>query len=479
MEPTLRWPLGARLSWWLLLITLVQVFIVAGLVTYLAPQWQRLEWLSYVLALLTGLCALAAVDAGAVTLAWRRNRAVVMAGLAFVAIAVLSSLLNRSSPVQFVLASKSLFPMAGLWMALVLLPANEKALRQLLAVLLGVVIIQVPVLLWQFFFIRPAQLEASYSPELAWDSVSGTFGGSMDAGGLSAVLAVYLVCALAMLAALRRAHVLQRGPFAFWVLVCVLPLFLIEVKALFVYLPLCYLLLFLDQLPRKPARFFAGLVGVLLLVAALGTMYFTTNWRQGLAARTAVAEAQVHSDTAETRLRAKICQKELLDANLITRTLSYPFRIMSLCSRTGSPFKLTRWEALATWAWAHESGPWHAVAVGHGFGEARTQGLRPGKRAREFSPLYIDRMGVTLFLWETGVAGLLAIAAMFVFSTRKAWRRAGQPPEPHGGIARALFVILPVLGLSMLYRNDIPYSANMMALWMLALGLLDWTERRA
>ena len=46
------------------------------------------------------------------------------------------------------------------------------------------------------------------------------------------------------------------------------------------------------------------------------------------------------------------------------------------------------------------------------------------------------------------------------------------------GLAAALQAFLPVIFLSMMYRNDVPYAAPMMFIVMATFGLISWLNRQ-
>jgi hypothetical protein len=69
---------------------------------------------------------------------------------------------------------------------------------------------------------------------------------------------------------------------------------------------------------------------------------------------------------------------------------------------------------------------------------------------------------------------------IFIFALINAGRAASDIRLPNWmrAIACALQAFIPLIMLSMAYRNDIPYAAPMMFIVMATLGLISWLNKQ-
>src|SRR5690606_14190016 len=253
------------------------------------------------------------------------------------------------------------------------------------------------------------------------------------------------------LLALRSERVISRRT-----LLCLAPLLMIpvlfaEVKAAFVYLPLGLFVLYRRTLLRNPAALIGSLAGMALLLGVFLYAYNALHW-------------SVRGKDFETN---------------VVESFAYTFEPeQGYCAQqTG---EMPRWGTLVYWYHQHVDGDPVKMLFGHGFGAARTQGQVLGTAAKKVYPLKIDRLGLTKFLWETGVLGVVAVLGVLAGAFRLAGRiaRARDAVPWKRAVARGLQAAIPLFFMSFLYRNDLPYAAPSIFLFMAALGVLAWLNQK-
>jgi hypothetical protein len=122
------------------------------------------------------------------------------------------------------------------------------------------------------------------------------------------------------------------------------------------------------------------------------------------------------------------------------------------------------------------------LLFGHGLGSSYSLSPDPsrmGAAAIEFMPSNIDTSGLSLLLWDVGVVGSLSIFAFLVHSSREA-KRLSRSIKLHAwqqALAQTLQVLFLLFCILLAYRNDIPYTAPMMVIFMMSLGLLSYLSR--
>lgn len=441
----------------LLWLTVLSTLVVAGTVKYFITGFDRIWWVGYGLAAalyVPALLHLIALNRPPRSRTPSPTRTLGHALLLFLALILISSVVNKVPLTQFAAASKSWLLYGGLVALFAVVPIGRDTVRRIGVCMLAIASVQILPVLYQFVFVRGRRLELGIGATAAEasDSVVGTFGGSMEGGGNSAALAFLLCISVAFVLLARQRGLLGRALCVCLVLAMVVPLLLMEVKVVFVYLPIVLLYVYRRAIVRNPFGFIAGTLAVIALGVAGLFAYQEIHWnRTGLSL-----------------------------AGNIEKSFSYSFNEEASIERYRSGV-MTRREALEYWWQEHDLSQPIPILFGHGFGAARTTGLTLGTVAQPRWPRRIDATGASSLLWELGLVGTTALIAVLItgcvacgrlakVATLLPWQRT---------LAGSLQVLLGLAALSVPYRNDIPYAAPMMFLVSGGLGLSFWLAREA
>lgn len=433
-------------------LTTSLTLLIAGPVQYFFPGvGARLDWAAYLLAGSLFIPALASLTV-------RRERTpaplvrtfVFTPTLILLFVAVLSTTFNSGPGFEIIAAIKSFVLFGGLWAFVAAYSLSDQSIRRWLAYLLVIGLIQWVPAIYQYIFVRGKRLAENIGDTTeASDAIVGTFPGSLQAGGLSSVLAMFLIILIIGLLVCHREKLLGKRKLALLLAVLAAPVVLMEVKAIFVYLPVALMVIYGAEFKKRPVEFVAFLIGTTIAIAALLFAYDKLHWSG-------------RKDDFSTR---------------IEKLFGYSFeeKLGGVQQRFGY---MSRREAVVFWATQGTSDAL-AVFVGHGLGSSRTEGLTIGHAARPYYPLHIDLTGLSLLLWEVGLIGTGAVLAMFLAGYTAARQLAVILADPlHRSIAKTLQVSFLLFLLSIPYRNDIPYAAPMMFMVMSAYGLLGWLNKR-
>lgn len=436
--------------------TTYATLVIAGAVKYFVPSLDRIWWLAY------GMAALLYVPTVFAMLKNRGDRmktgASPLLGVCIVVfmIDIVFGTIAAASPVdQIIVSVKSLLMFTGLWAYLAVANVSEDMMWKWVKTLFWIGAMQWLPTLYQYIFVRSDRLVnhkgSGKGGVSAADSVVGTFGGSMDAGGLTAVLAFFLVSGLIIILGMRLRGAITRKQYFVYSFLFFFPLMLMEVKVLFVYVPVALIAMFRAEIWRRPHVFIGwSCVAVFGLVVMLG-IYQVLHW-------------SVRGGSME---------------NSIIRSFSYSF-VEKDERDTADDGAVTRRQGLEMWFKEHGVDNIHEMLIGHGIGASRTRGLALGETAIEYAPQQIDRTGLTQMLWDTGLIGtgalLCAFFAMFLRCSRLKHSKNLLPWQR--GLANGLEGVAPMYALSLAYRNDIPYAAPMMFLLFAGLGMTTWLTRQ-
>ena len=435
----------------LLWATLVITLVIAGVLQYFVPTLDKVWWAAYGMGAMLFAPAIMAKILNKDRQPALSLSPTLLAMILFVLIALFTTLINRSPVWQVVLAMKSLFMLAGVWAALAILPISKDVMRRWLLGFVVIGLIQWLPVIYQYLFIRPNRLSRGLGTIEASDSVVGTFGGSMESGGLTAVLAAYLVMLIIFMLAYYRNHLIKRGTLLLCLLFLGVPLLLIEAKVIFVYLPVCLFILYKDVIRRRPFGFIVGTLAVITLLGSVILAYQTLHWSAS--------------------------GRSLADNVKALSSYSFEKQLGPAAREAGI---MTRREALDFWWDIHSIKDPVKMFMGHGLGASRTQGLGTGNMAAQYFPRQIDLTGLTSLLWDTGILGTAAFLMILIAAYRMAGKLAA---SPHSGpwensLARGLQACTPIFLISLFYRADIPYTASTIFLFMVMLGLIDWLRRQ-
>lgn len=435
----------------LLWLVLVCTLVVAGSVMYFIPTIEKAWWAVYLMGAMLFVPAILTQITHREPAPPTNFSPTATAALFFMVFGLLSTVVNKSPTWQVVLEIKSLFLFAGIWAALASLPIGKETMKRWLTGFAVIGLIQWLPALYQYIFVRSSRLMGGLESVTASDSVVGTFGGSMESGGLTGALAAYLIMLIVMFLSFYRDGLLRGRRLVLFILLLGTPLLFMEVKVIFLYLPITLFILYKDTLRHRPLSFFTGTLSIVALLALLLLAYQTFHW----------------SSTGRD-----------LTSN-VEQLFSYSFEEQAGDSAYEDGV-MTRREVVEFWWHKHSLNDPIPLFLGHGLGSSRTQGLTIGNIATQHFPKQIDRTGLAHFLWDVGLLGVTIFLLLLVSAYRTASRLARSPRlDPwQRSLARGLQAIVPMLLISFAYRSDIPYAAPMMFLFMTILGLLAWLDNQ-
>lgn len=368
--------------------------------------------------------------------------------LAFLLIALISTVINFDGLGVPIMGLKGFFQMWAFFFGLMLVRWNRETVASLPKGMLVIALLQLPFALHQYLVLVPGRVGLG-SGIVPVDVVSGTFGGNMYGGGANAVLTAFLLIALACVLGLWKHGALSRAKTIVLSLVLLSPIFVTGAKISALYLPVIFITLFYRDMVARPVRF-------LLVGAAMIGLW--------VALLTALAATQPSG-----RLNT---WSDVIDFTIERQTAS-------MSERRGQYSELSRWTALTFWAGEHVSAnPIHTL-VGHGPGASRVQeaGLDLATTLAEdrYRGLQIGYTAVSALLWDTGVLGLAAVLALFV----AAFRTAGwlshyyrQRDSYQAGLFDGLRAGIPVLLLSLAHKDFFVVNIPFQTLVLLILGYL-------
>lgn len=362
---------------------------------------------------------------------------------------VFASLVNMLPVLDWFVGIRIFLPFLGVFAYIAYCKPSERLLRNLLLFLIAMATVQWIFCAYQKFFVVPQRIAGNY-PGSPWDSVVGSFGGEKFAGGESGSLGVYLVIAMSLAAALRKAQQMSRWVFGSVMIFSLAAVGFSESKVVVLLLPLGALIVYREYVYQRPARFLLGCALVFAAVLALLLGYHFMYWQSG---------------------------SNLGFVDALVQRLSYSFdpnfRVTSN--------NLGRIGSLVFW-WDKHSMFENPVGllVGHGLASAVSFSTAIGSGTAVIQYGYLlDTTGATKLLWETGLLGTTAFLAIFVLGWRKAGRLAANEliPAWHRAALRGVEAAMVVMPLAVFYEVTVVSSPPMQFTAMLLLGYVEYWWR--
>jgi len=442
----------------LFFVATIVTLVIAGTTHYFVPSFKPIWWVSYGEVFLLFIPAILSLNRRKLNPIYSElSTVVVVLIICFFSVSFISSFISKSPLIQFIAAAKSYFMFGGLWLFLAVYPLSEKIIVNWLKCLLGIGLIQIVPVLYQFIFVRSWRIAHStclIDKLESADSVVGTFGGSQIAGGLGAVLVFFLIVCMIVLLSFSKTKKLSRKKIALFLFVLWFPILFTEVKAAFIYLPVSIIFLYREYLYRQPVKFFKIMIYMCIIIAvmfvSLEKIHFSirgNNWQQNF----------IHG-------------------------FAYSFKTDDAPAVLWNNRKpgFSRISVLQFWWQQHDMNNLLETLIGHGLGSSRTQGLVEGSQVARFNGKKLDYTGLSSLLWEVGIIGtsifLALMVAMYVLSGKLSVSK--KLLDWHQFLARGLQSTIPLIALSLLYRNDIPFAASMMFVVMLIFGLINWINNQ-
>lgn len=425
----------------------VLTYLVAGQLEYFG-HISKAPWLPYL------FCALLFLRLP-IDVMSRRNQVVPAVASAnplkkwvfvFLAIVLFTTAVNAAPVLQILVALKEyLFT----WSILIVSGLGYLSSRYFAATwkaMLWLVPLHVPIVIYQRFWVAAAR-----KGNATFDSVVGLFGGDSQGGGSSGAMGMFLLFALLLAIALWRAGKLRTIAMAGICISVAVSVLLADVKFIILLLPIGIALLYRNELLRRPFRALIMLMVSLALAAGLSLFY----------------QAQFGN-----RYNANKGP-----FGYIERAIELNLDSENYARGTGD---LGRIATLNFWWKQHGMDDPLSFLVGHGIGSTR-YGTIMGQQALQHRYVRIDGTAAAIFLWETGLLGLVSFVGFLVAAARLAARlsKNGLLGLRERAVLAAIAPMLLVQPLSLIYNTDLCAVPQMQILLMLIAGQALLSHRRA
>lgn len=316
--------------------------------------------------------------------------------------------------------------MSVIMFALALLPWRDDTLRKIWIALTIIALLQFPVALYQYMVVAGQRVELG-ADGVPWDAVVGTMGGKQDGGGQSAALGFFSVAMFVLVFTLWK-----RGLLSVWRAlgfggVVLGVIFLAEVKAMVIIMPLAVMLVLRADLARHIKQVLAG--GVLIALLALAMPWFYNKLHYERSGQPTVSLEEFygriieHSDTSHF--------------NRGTQQL-------------GRVAQVVHW-----WDRHDLSSDPKRFLLGHGMGTTNAARVYAGDLVRQYYPLSVTNTAGGILLWETGVVGMALVLAAVLSTALLSLRLSKQQDLPpfHRAALEAGAVILLILIPALFYKH--------------------------
>ncbi len=432
---------GETLIW--LMVGLV--LLVVGQVMYFVG-FNQIIWVPYCLALIMYL-RFPLVYASSPYAREKRlpSPALVKPVLLFIGMVFISIAVNQPPAIQAIVAAKNQIFLFSLFFLIAYCAVNPSVIDKIFKFLPWVALFQVPLVLYQYFFIASKRSNLGGAFGVSWDAIVGGFGGDPMGGGASGTMAWFQVGVATLCLAWYK-----RGLINKWILQGVLAaaflsIAIAEVKVVVVLFPLATIALLLPYLKSRPVIAIMGLfasiatmIGVLIIYSYL---YGAGNGGADIAAT--VEDAFWYS----------------LDPTFINLTTGEMGRLASI----------VHW-----WQNNGFADLLHTL-FGYGPGASRTESaFGAGELGRRF-PFNIDRSTASALLWDIGLFGLLAFLFLIGYASQLAFRlsrNSALTPFSAGSLEAISGILLTVM-VMVFYGKDVIEVPALGIMIMLFLGYIS------
>ncbi|MCF6247407.1 MAG: hypothetical protein L3J69_08610 [Desulfobacula sp.] len=305
---------------------------------------------------------------------------------AFLFYVIIFSIINNIPTKQLIISLKNNFQFFPILLFFLTYPLFPSFSSQIIKAFTLIAFVQPPIALWQYFFIVPKVKDIAQTQSTAvLDAVNGTFGTSWQGGG-SGIYALFTCIILIGILIAYDKKKINRVKFVLFSLYFLIPLFLNETKAAFIFMLMGSIIAIFSVQAGFLKKFLLGCCALLISSTMLWfTLQMTTSYGQNI------------SKTWRS-------------------TLSY-----NIGESGYGQYRLNRLTCLIFWWNANKKSPIELL-IGHG-ADATISGedglSNPGKITLRY-PLY--GTGLTTasqVLWEMGIAGFILFIAPFAVSFKK------------------------------------------------------------
>ena len=438
--------LAAPVSWTVWVIFWA-VFLITGPSAYFM-RFSQLQWLPVLIAAAMILPVLLYLLRSKTSILSTQISSYLFLPAAFLLLVIFSTIIDQPQFADFVNASRHYFLMWPLMLVFVFGLIPQRMLVQLWKALMIVAVLQLPMALYQYFFV--AQKSSRLS---RWDAVVGTFPGDIAGSGDSAGMAIMLLIAMLTAIALWRERKLHGAWMVLVVLTGLSTLALAEVKAPVMLLPVAIGLYYRKELLRRPIESAVVMVGAIFLVSGLFLAYEKLHY----------GDSSMHSfNTAKP-----------------TSTYEHISRALSPDNESKNLNELGRINLLINWWHINvKGGDLHHSLFGYGMGATHASKIGVGELVNRF-PYKIHTTSSVILLWETGLLGHLVFLLVLLFGARVSEQAAENEtiPEIHRIFLRIGTIGLFLLIIVLPYKNVHFYSNPTQFLMMLMLGQAAYWSR--
>lgn len=435
----------AILLWFVILGGLV----VAGLAQLYAPQFQLIRWSIALMSIALGLTALLdytiqVAEKGALpSILWWLT--------AFLALTIVSSLFNQLDIRTFILGFKGYFQVWGLFFAIVLMSWSSEFVNRIPRALIWLAFLQLPFVLHQYIFVVPTRVGLGHGV-VAEDVIAGTLGASATGGGANAVLSALLLIVISILTSFWKRDLLSSWRLLIAVLILIFPILVNLSKISLVYILLIYIILFWDELLKRPARFLIAGIFSMMLIFAIMTSY------------------TLLTSKSDPSMGWKDFVRNAVEQNV---------------SEGYGSLELNRWTSVAFWFEEEGNRPMVQTLLGYGLGASREGGGGVGAvdtlAQKKYPGMGIGFTTIPSLLWDTGVMGLVLILGAF----GAAFRTAGKLVKVYrhdpwmASVFHGLQVSVAILALSLFHKNTFVFHLTYQTLVMLIFGYIAYWQKKA
>ena len=376
--------------------------------------------------------------------------AIFLWALAFLALCVITTILNWVSIGHTLFGWKGYFQLWGLFLSLALARQTPTLFRRAPGLLLGIAFLQLPFVAQQFVILVPARKGLPGIVPAGASSLAPL--AAVHWWWCQYVLALYLLSVIAVLIALWRSGALAGRR---WLLsaagLLMPPLFLNESKASMVLLVVSFLVIFRKDIRLHPIRFAGISLALATLLVALLFSY------------TMISDRAVNKDPIYYLEHA------------IEQNVSEGYRY--------GAYNLNRVTALKFWAEERHRYGVKELLIGHGLGESRDQVgaidlARDTLASVRYRGVGIGISSVSGLIWEVGLIGAFVVVAMFLSAFRLAGRLAQQGRTTwEQGWFSDLQAVVAMFALSLLHNNFFLFHFEYQVFLLLLSGYLTHTAR--
>jgi hypothetical protein len=443
----------------LLWLALIWTLLVVGPLGYFADI-SRGAWLVYAAAAAFWLVPIFAQSFSGKDLTAPRQAKVLPSFLIvlilFFMLALANSLYHFEGAMQLLVGIKNYLLFFGLALAVAAAVFPVKTLHRVAIGILVVGLIQLPITLYQYLFVRANRIKTggrtiTDSLVEASDSVVGTMGGRNFQGGLDDVLALLILILLAGVLTAWRQGLLHITLTAIVSIILIIPILLTETKVIFFYFPLVMLVVSWDYLRSRPqAMVLSGLALPLILFAGL-VGYYQLHW----------SEQHENFEVA------------------VERSFSYSFD--EHASENRAKFgDMSRREAVVYWWDNHDIDRMDTLLFGHGLASSKLySSVVLTKTVLEHGGRNLAKTGLSQLLWDTGLVGTLLFFWVLIAAAQHA-RKLAQASE---GMDRVILLAtqagLLMMAFSLFYRNSLLNQAQANLPLFFMLGMVAYYGRLA